>query len=76
MDQKVVVSGLIEALRHDHSIIRAGAANALGQLGPAAQAAVPSLAEATKDKAKFVREAATNALQQIDPEAAKRARER
>src|SRR5262249_10239007 len=70
-DPKVWVSGLIEALRHDHSVIRAGAADALAQLGPAAKAAVPSLEKTAKDKAKLVREAASAALKQIDPEAAK-----
>src|SRR5207244_815325 len=70
-DPKVWVSALIEALRHDHSIIRARAAAALGQLGPAATPTVPSLEKATKDKAKLVREAAIAALKQIDPEAAK-----
>jgi HEAT repeat protein len=71
-----LVSALAEGLRHEHAVIRAGAADALAQLGPAAQAAVPALMAATKDKAKFAREAATLALQRIDPEAAKRTRER
>jgi hypothetical protein len=74
MDQRVLVSGLIEGLRHDHSVIRAGAANALGQLGPSAKAAVPALIAAAQDKAKFVRESAAEALQKIDPEALKRVR--
>jgi hypothetical protein len=73
MDQKVLVSALAEALRHEHAVIRAGAADALAQLGPAAKAAVPLLLELTKDKSKVAREAAAAALEKIDPEAAKKA---
>ena len=75
MDQRVLLSGLIEGLGHDHTVIRAGAADALGQLGPAAKAAVPALIAATKDKARFVRESAAEALQEIDPEALERGSE-
>jgi WD40 repeat protein len=73
MDQQVLVSALAEALRHEHAVIRAGAADALAQLGPAAKAAVPLLLELTKDKSKVAREAAAAALEKIDPEAAKKA---
>jgi WD40 repeat protein len=73
MDQQVLVSALAEALRHEHAVIRAGAADALAQLGPAAKTAVPLLHELTRDKSKLAREAAA-ALEKIDPEAAKKAR--
>src|SRR5437870_3713948 len=74
MDQNVRVSGLMEGLRHEHAVIRAGAADALAQFGSAANAAVPFLIEATRDQSKFAREAAAAALQKIDGDAAKRAR--
>lgn len=74
MDQKDLVSALTEALRHEHAVIRAGAADALAQLGPAAKTAVPLLLELTGDKSKLAREAAAAALEKIDPEAAQKAR--
>jgi HEAT repeat protein len=70
-DPRVWVPGLIEALRHDHPVIRAGAADALAQFGPAAWVAVPFLIEATKGKAGLAREAAAEALRKIEPEGAK-----
>jgi HEAT repeat protein len=73
MDQQVLVSALAEALRHEHAVIRAGAADVLAQLGPAAKATVPLLLELTKDKSKVAREAAAASLEKIDPEAAKKA---
>ena len=76
MDRRVLVSGLTEGLRHDHSVIRAGAAKALGQLGPSARAAVPAPIAATRDTARFARKAVTDALQRIDPEAAEKTENR
>jgi hypothetical protein len=75
-DHDALVSGLMEGLRHEHAVIRAGAADALAQLGPAARVAVPELVEATRDRSKLAREAAAAALQKIDGDAARRARER
>jgi HEAT repeat protein len=66
----------MEGLRHEHAVIRVGAADALAQFGSRANAAVPFLIEATKDRSKLAREAAAAALQKIDGDAAKRAKER
>jgi len=40
-------------------------ARALGEIGPAAKAAVPALSEALKDKDENLRNAATEALKKI-----------
>ena len=53
--------------------VRGTAAEALGQLGPAAKAAVPALLDACEDRSVLVRHAAIEALRKIDPEAAHRA---
>lgn len=72
MDREVLVSGLMAALQHDHAAIRAGAANALAQLGATASVAVPLLIELTKEESMLAREAGAAALKAIDPEATKR----
>src|SRR4029453_8740370 len=76
MDQNVLISRLLEAPRHEHAVIRAGAADALAQFGPAAKAAVPLLVETPKDQPKFACAAAAAALQKIDADVAKQVRER
>jgi HEAT repeat protein len=53
--------------------VAAAAARSLGQIGPAAKAAVSALIDALKDEDKDVRTAAAEALKKIDPEAARKA---
>ena len=55
----------------DYSSSAEKAARALGQIGPAAKAAVPSLHEALHDFRPEVRRAAAEALRKIDPDATK-----
>src|SRR5262249_53765812 len=66
MDQNALVSLLMQALQHEHAVIRAGAADAMAQPGPAAKAAVPLLIEATRDRSRLAREAGAAALTRID----------
>jgi HEAT repeat protein len=56
---------LIGALSDSEPKFRAGAANALGVLGPAAKAAVPALKKALKDEDEKVRQSAAVALKAI-----------
>jgi HEAT repeat protein len=57
------VPDLVAALQDESTMVRVGAANALGQLGAAD--AVPALQGAGKDADKSVRTAAASALKQI-----------
>jgi HEAT repeat protein len=59
------IPGLIQQLNDGDEPTRANAAEALGDLGPAAKAAVPSLMIAMRDEAEAVREQATLALVEI-----------
>ena len=61
------VPALIEALRDDDGGVRAGAAAALGEIGPAAAAAVPALTEALRDAKGEVRVRVAGALGEIGP---------
>ena len=56
---------LVEALKDKEWTVRQSAAEALGKIGPKAEAAVPALAEALKDKNSVVRRIAAQALAQI-----------
>ncbi len=64
------VPTLIEALKDEHYLIRAGAADALGRMGPAATSAVPALADALRDERMVVRASAAMALKKMGPASA------
>jgi HEAT repeat protein len=61
------LDGLIAALRNADSEVRKNAVQALGELGPAAEKAVPHLEPLLEDPKNIVRFAAENALKQIQP---------
>jgi len=63
------VSHWIKQLQDPDRTKRHDAANALGQTGPAAKAAVPALTEALKDTDEIVRARAAEALGMIGPDA-------
>ena len=67
--QGKTVSQWIEVLKDKDVRVRNAAATALGQIGPAAKAAVPALIEALKDKDRTVRRVAAFVLGQIGPAA-------
>jgi hypothetical protein len=67
------VSGLLAMLQEGHSADRYWAVRTLGQVGPAAKAAVPGILAALKDEHREVRRETEEALMKIDPEAAHRA---
>ena len=46
-------------------MVRANAAEALGEIGPAAAEAVPALATALKDRDNYVRSKASSALERV-----------
>ena len=56
---------MIEAMKDEDSHVRNFAAAALGEIGPAAKAAVPALIEMRKDKDNKDRLAAAEALNKI-----------
>lgn len=62
------VAALIDVLLDQHAGIRDVAAQALGALGPRAQAAVPALSGMLRDPVRFIRHAARQALAQIQPD--------
>ncbi len=66
---KIGLSALIAALKDEDKEVRGRAANALGQIGPAAKEAVPALIAALKDEDRLVRLHAAWALGQIGPAA-------
>ncbi|MBP60684.1 MAG: hypothetical protein CMJ62_04080 [Planctomycetaceae bacterium] len=68
-DQAVGVLALTKRLKDDDGGFRSLAAYALGQLGPAAQDAVPDLIEALQDSSYKVRSSAAYALGRIGPAA-------
>ena len=63
------VDNLREMLKDKDPNIRRNAAQALGNVGPEAKAAVPALTETLKDKDDFVCQCAAYALGNIGPEA-------
>jgi PAS domain S-box-containing protein len=63
------IQNLISALCSKDSNVRRQAAEALGNIGPEAKAAVPALIESLKDGEEGVREAAAKSLGKIGPEA-------
>jgi len=67
------VSGLLAMLQKGHSADRYWAVRTLGQIGPAAKAAVPGILAALKDEHQEVRRETEEALMKIDPEEAHRA---
>jgi HEAT repeat protein len=70
---KTAVPALVEALKDENAQVRAGAASALGTIGPEAKVAVSSLTELVQDRDEIVRSEAAAALKKIDPDAAKKA---
>jgi HEAT repeat protein len=63
------IAPLIAALRGDDTMLRAGAAKALGGMGPAAKEAIPALCENLGHPEKTLREEIATALGDIGPEA-------
>ncbi|MCG8583880.1 MAG: HEAT repeat domain-containing protein [Pirellulales bacterium] len=61
-----VVEVLSGALSNDQHFVRIEAANALGNLGPRAKAALPALKEAANDKLPPVQEAISKAIEKIE----------
>ena len=61
--RKPAVDPLIAALAHEDPIVRAAAANALGQIGPDARKARRALYETLKDESAIVRKSVEMALQ-------------
>jgi len=57
---------LAAALTDQDALVRAGAAQTLGQIGPAANPAVPALIARLKDEDQSVRAGAREALKKID----------
>lgn len=64
------VPGLLITLRSPEAPQRAGAARALGDIGPSAAAAVPDLIRALEDPDREVRQCAARALGDVGPPAA------
>ena len=60
---KPAVDPLIAALAHEDPIVRAAAADALGQIGPDARKARRALYETLKDESAIVRKSVETALQ-------------
>ncbi len=63
--QKRAIPVFTEALSDSREHVRAEVASALGDIGPAAESALPALREATKDEFVEVREAAKAAIEKI-----------
>ncbi|MBI3464751.1 MAG: HEAT repeat domain-containing protein, partial [Planctomycetes bacterium] len=59
----------VKALKHSDPFVRSRAAVVLGQIGPAAKAAVPALIEALKDPNPYTRWSVVEALGKIGPKA-------
>ena len=59
---------LTELLKHENKDVRQAAAEALGEIGPAAKAVIPALTELLKDKNEWVLKAAAEALEKIKKE--------
>ena len=56
---------LIDGLKNEDKAVRAEAAEVLGRIGPAAEAAIPELQAMAKDRNKAVRAASAEAVKQI-----------
>ncbi len=67
----IALPQLISGLTHELALVRTEAANALGRIGPRADAAVPALVKAARDPDPTVRLAAIGALGEMGPVAAK-----
>ena len=63
---KEAVEPLTDALKHKEPTVRRGAADALGEVGPPAKAAVPALRDALLDQDADVRKAVAEALKRIE----------
>lgn len=61
---------LVKALTHEDDLIRGGAGDALGRIGPDADCAVPAIVEALEDERMIVRATAARALGTMGPRAA------
>jgi len=59
------IEALADALRDEDPVVRVSAADALGDLGPEAVAAVPVLLQAIEDEEPFVRASGPEALEKI-----------
>ena len=71
-DPAIVVPALVKALSDPHFDVRVNAADALGELGDSAVAAVPALIKASGDEEWWVRDSVNMALSKINtPEARK-----
>jgi HEAT repeat protein/DNA-directed RNA polymerase subunit RPC12/RpoP len=68
-DSSADVVAMMRALRSDDAKTRSEAAQALGNVGPAAKIAVPDLLKACKDSDEFVRRFALDSLKRIGPPA-------
>jgi HEAT repeat protein len=68
-DRSGEVPGLLVSLKSDDAQVRAGAARALGEIGPPARAAVADLTGILKDRERDVRRNAAEALGGIGPAA-------
>ena len=68
-DPRLLVPPFVRALRNDDKDIRAEAARALGQLGPAAAPALSQVVKALQDTSWEVRIQACHALRRMGPEA-------
>ena len=64
--EKRAIPLLTDALSHQRSDIRAEAAQALGEIGPNANPALPALKKATEDENEVVRSAAKTAIELIE----------
>ena len=62
------IGPLVEALADDDGGVRCAAAEALGNMGPAAREAVPVLEKLLRDKDPGIRQAAAEALKRIREE--------
>ena len=68
--QKRLINGLVQALKHKQWYVRQSAAEALGEIGSEAKkSAVPALIQLLKDDSSTVRYRAAKVLGQIGPEA-------
>jgi hypothetical protein len=65
--QLASIPALIQAVKDPDSWVRADSVQALGSIGPAAQAALPVLVESLKDPAVWVRARAARALGRLGP---------
>jgi TonB family protein len=68
-DPRLLIPPLVRALRNDDKDIRAGAARALGQLGPDAAPALSQVVHALQDTSWEVRIQACHALRKMGPDA-------